>query len=225
MKKRLIFISTLVVAVIALAAVSIHSAPVANAASSKTGVGLAEHVLTAYDQGWKYRSGCYGQFVNGTRSSDCSGLIKSYLWWTGDDTNPNPGLSSVSGSSSGMLSSAKTSGTINYSNSSSLPRIHGIILYQPGHVGVYVGDNKAVDNRTSGVNIKYEKVFGRSSPKWTKWFKLPQITYPTTGFVTFNGEQYYYLDGQYVINTTKTIDGTTYTFGPDGTITSSVVAK
>lgn len=216
MKKGFSFMISFAAAVIALTAVFVNSAPVAEAATSKTGVGLAEHVLSAYNQGWKYRSGCYGQFVRGTRSTDCSGLIKSYLWWTGDKTNPNPGLLQVAGSSGSMLSSAKTGGTINYSNSSSLPRIHGLILYQPGHVGVYVGNNMAVDNRTTGVNIKYEKVFGRSSPKWTKWFKLPQIKYPTTGFETFNGKKYYYENGQYVVNTTKIIDGVTYTFGSDG---------
>ncbi len=224
MKKRFVFLSILVAAVLTFAAISINTAPAASAASSKTGVGLSEHVLKAYQQGWKYRSACYGQFVNGVRSTDCSGLIKSYLWWTGETTNPSPGLVSVAGSSGSMLSSASSSGKINYSSSSSLPRIHGLILYQPGHVGVYVGNNMAVDNRTTGVNIKYEKVFGRTSPKWTMWFKLPQITYPTTGFVTFNGNKYYYENGQYVINTTKTVDGTTYTFGSAGTITSSSAA-
>ncbi len=225
MKKRLVFLSMLAAAVLTFAAISISIAPVANAASSKTGVGLSEHVLKAYQQGWKYRSGGYGQFVNGVRGTDCSGLIKSYLWWTGETTNPNPGLVSVAGSSGGMLSSASSTGKINYSNSSSLPRIHGLILYQPGHVGVYVGNNMAVDNRETGVNIKYEKVFGRTSPKWTTWFKLPQITYPTTGLITFDGNKYYYENGQYVVNTTKTIDGTAYSFGSAGTITSSTAAS
>jgi hypothetical protein len=218
MKKRII--SSVMAAVLILTGVFVINAPAAKAADTKTGVGLAEHVLNAYDEGWKYRSGCYGQFVNGNRATDCSGLVKSYLWWTDEKSNPNPGAVAVAGSSGSMLSSAKVSGTINYSDSSSLPRIHGLILYQPGHVGVYVGNNMAVDNRTTGVNIKYEKVFGRSTPKWTKWFKLPQIKYPTTGLVTFNGDQYYYEDGQYVINTSKVIDGTTYTFGPDGKMVS-----
>lgn len=222
MKRGFTFIISFAVAMIALTALFLNSAPVAaEAAANKTGVGLAEHVLNAYNQGWKYRSGCYGQFVNGTRATDCSGLIKSYLWWTGDNTNPKPGLIQVAGSSGAMLSSAKISGTINYSDTSSLPRVHGLILYQPGHVGVYVGNNMAVDNRTTGINMKYEKVFGRSSPKWIKWFKLPQISYPTTGFVTFNGDQYYYEDGQYVVNTTRTIDGITYTFGSDGVAVQS----
>ena len=193
MKKGLFFFSALA-AVLVLMTLTVRIAPTADAAVAKTGVGLSEHVLNAYEESWKYRPGGYGQLVNGVRGTDCSGLIKSYLWWTGPKANPVSGLVSVSGSSGGMLASAKVSGKINYSKPSSLPRIHGLILYEPGHVGVYVGDNMAVDNRETGVNIKYEKVFGRSSPKWTTWFKLPQITYPTNGLVTFNGHQYYYED-------------------------------
>ena len=66
--------------------------------------------------------------------------------------------------------------------------------------------------------MKYEEVFGRKNIKWTKWFKLPQITYPTTGWATYNGDKYYYEDGQYVINTIRIIDGVSYTFGADGKI-------
>lgn len=216
MKKRLPLFSLFAAIFVAFAVLSLHIAPQADAATAKTGVGLSEHVLSAYHDGWKYRPGCYGQFVNGVRSTDCSGLIKSYLWWTSESGNPRPGLVNVSGSSGAMLNSAKVSGKINYSDSSSLPKVHGLILYQPGHVGVYVGNNMAVDNRETGVNIKYEKVFGRARAKWTMWFKLPQITYPTSGLVTFNGDKYYYEDGQYVVNTTKTIDGTTYKFGSSG---------
>ena len=185
-------------------------------ASAKTGTGLSEHVMNAYHEGWQYNYGSYGEFVNGTRATDCSGLIKSYLWWTSDSQNPKAGAISVAGGAGAMLNSATASGTIDYSNPSSLPRIHGLILYQPGHVGVYVGNNMAVDNRDYGLNIKYEKVFGRAKNKWTTWFKLPQISYPTTGWATFQGQKFYYENGQYIINTTRTIDGVTYSFGSDG---------
>lgn len=224
MKKRLVFLSTIVAAIAVFTVAWISVAPAANAAGGKTGVGLSEHVLKAYQQKWKYQPGCYGQFVNGVRASDCSGLIKSYLWWTGESTNPRAGAIPVAGSSSGILSAASAKGTINYSNSASLPRIHGLILYQPGHVGVYVGNNMAVDNRATGMDMKYEPVFGRSKAKWTMWLKLPQITYPTTGLVTFNGQLYYYENGQYVVSTTRTIDGKQYTFGASGASTSSAPA-
>lgn len=222
MKKRLALLSAVFMAAGLLTAIIAFS-PAAQAAGGKTGVGLAEHGLKAYRQGWKYQPAYYGQFLNGVRASDCSGLIKSYLWWTGETTNPRPGMA-VAGSSSGMLSSASAKGTINYSDASSLPRIHGLVLYQPGHVGIYVGNNMAVDNRATGMNMKYEPVFGRSRAKWTMWLKLPQITYPTTGLVTFNGQLFYYENGQYVVNTTRTVGGKQYTFGASGASTSSAPA-
>jgi hypothetical protein len=197
----------------------LQAAPVA-AAQAKTGVGLSEHALKADQDEWQYQYGCYGQYIGGVRSSDCSGLIKSYLWWQGDGCDPQPGLVSVAGSSSSMLASAKVKGNINLSDSSTLPRIHGLILYSPGHVGVYIGGNKSVDNRCTGQNIKCGDVIG-GKYHWTKWFKLPQINYPKNGFVTFHGNQYYYEDGQYVIDTTKTIEGVIYTFDHDGVMVSS----
>lgn len=193
------------------------TAPV-GATSSKTGTGLAEHVLNAYSENWKYSYGNYGQLNGGIRSSDCSGLIKSYLWWTGNESNPNPALVSVAGSANSMLASASEKGNIVSSDSSTIPRIHGLILYSPGHVGVYVGNNMAVDNRCTGQNIKYQSV---SSYHWKIWFKLPQIKYPDTGFETFNGKRYYYENGQYVVNTTKTIDGKSYTFDSSGVLVNS----
>jgi hypothetical protein len=192
----------------------------ASAVETKTGVGLSEHAMKAYREGWQYHYGRYGQYINGVRSTDCSGLIKSYLWWWGDAYDPVPNLIPVAGSSRTMLASATEKGTINLSDPSSLPRIHGLILYSPGHVGVYVGSNKAVDNRCSGVNIKYEDVIG-GRYHWTQWFKLPQITYPETGFVTFDGKQFYYENGQYVVSTSRTIDGVTYTFDDSGVLISS----
>lgn len=192
----------------------------AQAATTKTGVGLSEHVLKAYTEKWKYNYGSYGQLKNGKRYTDCSGLIKSYLWWVGDKSQPNPRLVSVSGTGSGMLKAAKNKGTINYKSTASLPRTHGLILYQPGHVGVYVGNNVAIDNRDVGYDVKQEAVFGHRQ-KWTTWFKLTQLSYPGTGFVTYNGKQYYYENGQYAVKTTRTVGDKIYTIGADGIITGS----
>lgn len=188
----------------------------AGARGAKTGVGLSEHAWKAYEEGWQYQYGSYGEFCGGTRATDCAGLIKSYLWWVSDSKNPQAGAVPVAGGASAMLQSASASGTIRNSDPSSLPRVHGLILYQPGHVGVYLGNNMAVDNRDVGIDVCYEPVFGRAKQKWTMWFKLPQIEYPTTGWETFQGERYYYENGEYIVNTTRTIDGVTYSFGSDG---------
>lgn len=225
MKKALTSIISVVLLIIGFTVcVSFHGGVQTQAAGTKTGVGLAEHALKAYNTGWKYSYGAYGQISGGTRISDCAGLIKAYLWWTNDSSNPRAGSVAVGGGASSMLNSASVKGTINYSNPSSLPRIHGLILYQPGHVGVYIGNNTAVDNRDYGYNIKKEPVFGRARIKWTMWFKLPQINYPTTGWATFNGQTYYYENGQYVVSTTRTIGGKTYSFGANGVVNGSAPA-
>lgn len=189
----------------------------AQAVETKTGVGLAEHALKAYHEGWRYQYGCYGQYVGGVRRTDCSGLIKSYLWWTGEKSNPNPGLVSVAGGAGGMVSSATESGKIDLSDASTLPRIHGLCLYHPGHAGVYIGNGYSVDNRCASENVRYQKVIG-GTYHWTTWFKLPQIQYPQKGFVTFDGSQYYYENGQYLVNATRTINGTEYSFDSSGKV-------
>lgn len=218
-KRGLALVTVFAVCFLMIGIFAFHASPAA-AAETKTGTGLAEHAMMAYQEGWKYQYGDYGQLVGGSRCTDCSGLIKSYLWWRGSTSNPRPGLVSVAGSSTAMLASAQEKGTVNLSSSSSLPRVHGLILYSPGHVGVYVGGNKEVDNRCTGVNIKYASVIG-GNYHWTQWFKLPQIQYPDTGFVTFEGKQYYYENGQYVVSTSRTIDGVTYTFDQTGAMISS----
>lgn len=221
-RSRLLGIAAGIACCAAVMASGAAGGPAARAAEVKTGTGLAEHALTAYRQGWKYSYGSYGQLSGGVRRTDCSGLIKSYLWWTGPKSNPNPALMSVAGSSTGMLQSASAKGKIDLSRASSLPRVHGLVLYSPGHVGVYVGGNRAVDNRCTGQNVKYQPVFG-GSYRWRQWFKLPQIRYPGTGFVTFDGGQYYYEGGQYVAGTTKTLGGTVCTFDASGKLTSGAL--
>lgn len=173
--------------------------PVPQVSAAGTGVGLAEHALAAYSNGWLYRYGASGQTSGGRVYSDCSGLIYSY--------------SGTARSSAMQISSAAESGSF-----SSLPRIHGLGLWQPGHVGVYVGGGMAVDCRDTSSNTVYEAA---SAHGWQKWYKVPGVSYPTTGWVTFNGADYYYENGQYVVNCTKEIDGVTYTFDASGRIAGS----
>ena len=173
--------------------------PTPQVSAAGTGVGLAGHALAAYSNGWLYRYGASGQTSGGRVYSDCSGLIYSY---------------SGTARSSGMqISSAAESGSF-----SSLPRIHGLGLWQPGHVGVYVGGGMAVDCRDTSSNTVYEAA---SAHGWQKWYKVPGVSYPTTGWVTFNGADYYYENGQYVVSCTKEIDGVTYTFDASGRIAGS----
>lgn len=177
-------------ALVVLAGGMMMAAVPAQAASGATGVGFAEHCMTAYYENWSY---VYGGSSYG--AVDCSGLFVTYK--------------GVGGNRTDLLGSSSEYGLV----SNGIPRIHGLGLKQPGHVGVYVGGGMAVDARDESSGICYQSV---SSKSWVYWFKVAGVSYPTTGWQTFEGNQYYYQNGEYVVNCTMNIDGVVYTFGSDG---------
>ncbi len=185
-KKALAVVASIMIAVSTVSAGSFS----ASAVSGATGVGLAEHAMTAYYEDWSY---VYGGSSDG--AVDCSGLFVTYMGVGGNRTN--------------LLGSSSESGNV----SDGIPRIHGLGLWQPGHVGIYVGSGMAVDARDEAQDMVYHDV---SSKKWQKWFKVAGVNYPTTGWQTFEGNRYYYENGQYIVNCTRVIDGKTYTFNSDG---------
>lgn len=192
-----LFKKILAVAIIVTMIACIFAMSTVSSSASGTGAGLTEWCLNAYYSKWNY---VYGGSKPGT--VDCSGLIYSYAGGhrTGDAQLYN-------------------SSYIGYV-SNGVPRIHGLGLWKPGHVGVYVGDGMAVDARGSNYGVCYESVYTHG---WTKYFKVPGVSYPTNGWVTVNSDKYYYEDGQYVVNTTKTIDGVSYSFGSNGKCTTNGV--
>ncbi|MBQ3264616.1 MAG: peptidoglycan-binding protein [Ruminococcus sp.] len=186
-----------IISIIMIAAViaSIVAVSTVSSSASGTGVGLAEWALNAYYSKWSY---VYGGATPG--AVDCSGLIYSYAggYRVGDAQTFNSDY--------------------RYSLSGSIPNIHGLGLYKPGHVGVYVGNGMAVDARGTGYGVCYESVWSHG---WTQYFKVPGVSYPDTGWVEFDGDYYYYENGEYLSDTTRTIDGTIYTFASSGKSTSS----
>lgn len=193
MKKKL----KVIISIIMIAAViaSICVITTVSSGASGTGVGLAEWALNAYYSNWSY---VYGGCTPG--AVDCSGLIYSYAggYRVGDAQTFNSDW--------------------RYSLGSSIPNIHGLGLYQPGHVGVYVGDNMAVDARGDEYGVCYESVWSHG---WTQYFKVPGVSYPDTGWVEFNGDYYYYENGEYLADTSRTIDGETYYFASSGKSSST----
>ncbi len=162
-------------------------------AAAGTGIGLSEHVLNAYNSGWAY---VYGSACEG--AVDCSGLI--YMYAGGDRC--------------AMIDYCQDSGYV----SDGVPNIHGLGLYQPGHVGVYVGSGMAVDARSSDYGICYESVYSKN---WTMWFKHETISYPDTGWEYFAGDYYYYEDGEYLTDTYITVDGVDYYLDASGACTTT----
>lgn len=206
--------AALFLAVIMTAAVAITAPVEVAAASNRTAIGLAEFGLEAYRDGWRYNYGSYGQLNSkGQRISDCSGLIFAYLCWNNSKNGPVADYSWPRGATAQYKYCYET-------GTGAIPRTHGILLFHrtsPNnceHVGIYVGNDKSVDNSSYGANMRY--MTASTYSKWTAWGKLKNIEYPTNGWYKFDGDPYYYVDGQYVINKTLTIDGESYTFGSDG---------
>ena len=197
MKKIRKAVAVLLIAVLLFTAGVFGTNNIKANASTATGVGISEFVLSAYYENWQY---VYGAMSYGC--VDCSGLIMLYH--------------GVGGSRVDMCGVASTKGYMD-----TLPNIHGLGLWQPGHVGVYIGSGMAVDARDSYSDMCYQSVYTKN---WTMWFKIVGVSYPTTGWETFNGNKFYYENGEYLVNTTRTIDGVTYTFGAAGTIVSAVDA-
>lgn len=191
-------VSILMAAVIMVSAGFVYSDSLTQEVSAvtSTGVGLSEHCMTAYYEDWAY---VYGAMSYG--AVDCSGLIMLY--------------NGVGGIRFDLMAMSPETGYV----SSYLPNIHGLGLWQPGHVGVYVGSGMAVDARSSYDGMCYQSVYSKS---WTCWFKVYGVSYPDTGWVTFNGNSFYYENGEYLVNTSRTIDGITYTFNTAGTVAYAV---
>jgi peptidoglycan hydrolase-like protein with peptidoglycan-binding domain len=185
--KRMKRILTLIVAVAILSTAVVIGTTTASASGS--GAGLTEWAYRAYNEGWSYVWG--GTSVGAV---DCSGLIYSYAG--GARTTEE------------MIAASSESGSID-----TIPRVHGLGVYQYGHVGVYVGGGMAIDARDENSNVCLDSV---SSKSWTQWFKISGVSYPTSGWQSVAGSYYYYEDGQYIVNTSRTIGGVTYTFGSDG---------
>lgn len=107
----------------------------------------------------------------GFRVHDCVGLIKGYLW--SDDVNAAPKYNSQQDvSANGMLKKCTRRGRI-----STMPEIPGILVFMPGHVGIYCGDGKVIEARGFHYGVVETKLSERA---WENWGKCPWITYPSS---------------------------------------------
>ena len=210
---------------LALLCAGLPTALSASAATTPSSLGLAQHGMDAYRDGWVYSSGAKGQSYGGTRASDCAGLIYAYF--------------SDCGSASGLGGGATSQVNLNcvFSNdiSEGIPRIHGLVLTMPdyyspgtgiyGHIGIYIGNNEACDNSDYTYNMRWEPVVG-GGRNWTAWHVMDNgMLYPVNGWYLLDGKMVHYTNFEYDVNTT--IDG--YVIGADGyaigTPDSSLLSK
>lgn len=161
---------------------------------AKTNTGLVSYAKAQLGKPYWY--GCFGQLSSkalytskkkqypkqyiwscpasqlGIKVHDCIGLIKGYLWSdsTSDTTPTYNGSQDVS--ANGMLEKCKQKGTI-----TTMPDIPGILVFLPGHVGVYIGDGYVIEAKGHAYGVVKSKLKGRG---WKNWGKCPWITYVET---------------------------------------------
>ena len=88
-----------------------------------------------------YRLGGIGRYENGVRIFDCVGLIKCFMWHDYSEKNASYYNKEVPDKNeTGFFNEATEKGTID-----TIPEIPGLMVYQPGHIGVYLGNGQVIE--------------------------------------------------------------------------------
>lgn len=104
----------------------------------------------------------------GKRVHDCVGLIKGYLWSDTPTSTPKYNANQDV-SANGMLNVCKEKGPID-----TIPDIPGILVFLPGHVGVYIGNGYVIEAKGHAYGVVKTRLAGRG---WKNWGKCPWIDY------------------------------------------------
>lgn len=104
--------------------------------------------------------------ADGMYCADCVGLIKGHYW---DQDGKRVYDAKTDVSASGMYDRSPIKGLIK-----NLPEVPGLILYAPGHVGVYEGNGHVIEAKGFAHGIIRSKV---SEGKWTHWCVCAYISY------------------------------------------------
>lgn len=100
---------------------------------------------------------------------DCVGLIKGYLWCE-NPQDTTPAYNAVENkSANAMYTACKTKGEM-----ATMPDVPGILVFFPGHVGVYIGDGKVIEARSRRYGVYTSKLAERP---WKTWGYCPYVTY------------------------------------------------
>lgn len=183
---------------------------------AKTNSGLVSFCKTALRAGTGYVFGTYGQVCTealldqqanlypnqaggeyrkigekwmNKRVVDCSGLIKYYMMSIGYGKDPtyNPNYD--------QNADTMYNQSINKGDMSIIPEIPGLLLHKPGHVGVYIGNNKVIEAYGTAKGVIQSDL---PNGNWDHWYEYKSITYSgtvvkidtTMDVVKNNGETY-----------------------------------
>ena len=240
-KKALILIVCLVICALFLQALPYGVTATAN----PTAAGLAEFAIKAYQEGWGYVYGTYGQMITQTiidgKARQYPGNFNSVLSdgrtiyqtaqkWIGHRAADCVGLMKAYlwwqgdawGPAYNSAHDRSANGTFEAATVkgpvNTIPDTHGICLWRDGHVGVYIGNGWVIESRGTAYGVVMTRLSDRG---WTHWFQYPYVSYSANGWMTIAGQTYYYSSGTYLTGI-QTIDSKTYNFGGDGVLTQGM---
>ena len=103
----------------------------------------------------------------GKRVHDCNGMVKAYLWLN------NAGAvqydASTDWNANTTLRRCREKGPI-----SSIPEKPGVLVFFPGHVGIYEGNGQVIEARGFNHGVVRRPL---SAGRWQNWGKHPMIDY------------------------------------------------
>ena len=112
------------------------------------------------------------QIAAGQKVHDCIGLVKGYMWCKdANDEKPvykSNGFPDVSADAQFSRSKRKGYGM------ASLPEEVGVLVFMPGHVGIYAGDGWVVEARGHAYGVVKTRLKDRP---WTRWAYIDEIEY------------------------------------------------
>ena len=134
-----------------------------------------------------YKLGGIGRYdSSGRRVFDCVGLIKCFLWHDyGLGNTSYYGKTAPDINADQMYSRATDKGPI-----STIPEIPGLLVWQPGHIGIYIGGGQVIEATAKrwgsvGNCVVKSQFINKSAAMyrgtWTHWLRCPFLMYPEEG--------------------------------------------
>ena len=165
--------------------------------ASKNAADLVAYVTNAWQSGWGYVWGTYGQVLTpelfqykltqypegvgqyadfirnnwlGKHTADCVGLIKGYGWLNAETMEIEYGTNGMPDiGANQMYYNATRKGTID-----TIPEVPGLAVWKSGHIGVYIGDDQVIEAMGTKYGVVKTQLQGRG---WTHWLEIPYINY------------------------------------------------
>lgn len=165
--------------------------------ANKNASDLVVYVTNAWQSGWGYVWGTYGQVLTpelfqykltqypegvgqyadfirnnwvGKRTADCVGLIKGYGWLNNETMEIEYGSNGMPDiGANQMYYNARHSGTID-----TIPEVPGLAVWKLGHIGVYIGNGEVIEAMGTKYGVVKTQLQGRG---WTHWLEIPYIAY------------------------------------------------